>query len=122
MQKLTNPQIALIAGVCMDTLESLKDTDKPQVMFHNPETKTLSWLMSTGKPILRIIAFKSLRKWIKESHNKSGKVFLYYCPDNAEIGLDLPEDDEIELVTKMATPHKFEDHPELNDILYLLKD
>lgn len=66
-----------------------KEEPNPQ-LYVNTETQTLSYL--DGEPICATHALNYIHEWVAESLEKYGKVVLYTCKDNLEIGIEDPSD------------------------------
>lgn len=101
MTNLTEDQITLVDEILTTCWEHLQEHKQPTNTaiylsdFSDPNNKTLTWLSDPKcKKLTDAEALALLECWITEKIVIYGKLFLYTCPDNAEISIEDIRDDE----------------------------
>lgn len=118
--------IEAIQNHCWDLFMELGQHGEADVpVIQNGERHTITWLPpwdEGDRVVTEEEARKQLDKWIEETLNSKGKLFLYTCRDNAEVcpEKDITEEDIAEWISSKKEEQKDWDEENRDDLIDLL--
>lgn len=108
-----------IAQVCLARLHELKpNPEGDNELYLDMKTRTLSYIDDRHDSVR--LEDEIIQMWVTQSLNRHGRVFLYICPDNAEISLAHPKPDELDQAIEVSQLWELDNTPD--PIFYIAKD
>lgn len=109
-----------ITQICLARLHELKpNPEGDNELYLDMKTRTLSYIDDRHDNVH--MEHEIIQMWVTQSLNRHGRVFLYICPDNAEISLAHPKPDELQSALDVSYPWELNNAPS-QTIFYIAKD